>query len=124
MSRATILFSSPDRPGLVARLSGFFFDLGLNILEASNYTDLFSERGPRFYMRLVVDLTGLTKADPAKLGGSATRSSMETTFAERVAKPREGRLRRSRRPCGGDGHEGSDVPLRSRAAPEARRAAL
>src|SRR5688572_18110325 len=40
MTRATILFSAPDRPGLVARLSGFFFELGLNILEASNYTDL------------------------------------------------------------------------------------
>jgi formyltetrahydrofolate deformylase len=90
MSRATLLFSSPDRPGLVARLSGFFFDLGLNILEASNYTDLHGERGPRFYMRLVVDLTGLTNADPAKLGGSATRTSMEAAFTERVAKPLEG----------------------------------
>ncbi len=90
MSRATILFSSPDRPGLVARLSGFFFDLGLNILEASNYTDLYGERGPRFYMRLVVDLAGLDKADPAKLGGSVTRSAMEAAFTERVAKPLEG----------------------------------
>ena len=47
MSRATILFSGPDRPGLVARLSGFFYELGLNILEASNFTDLHSERGAR-----------------------------------------------------------------------------
>jgi formyltetrahydrofolate deformylase len=91
MSRATILFSSPDRPGLVAKLSGFFSDLGLNILEASNYTDLFGERGARFYMRLVVDLVGLSNATAVSaLGGSATRSAMETAFAERVAKPFEG----------------------------------
>lgn len=91
MSRATILFSSPDRPGLVAKLSGFFSDLGLNILEASNYTDLFGERGARFYMRLVVDLGGLSNATATNaLGGSATRSAMENAFAERVAKPLEG----------------------------------
>ncbi len=91
MSRATILFSSPDRPGLVARLSGFFFELGLNILEAGNYTDLHGERGPRFYMRLVVDLSGLTHPQAHdKLGGSATRTSMEKAFEERVAKSNEG----------------------------------
>jgi formyltetrahydrofolate deformylase len=91
MSRATILFSSPDSSGLVARLSGFFAELGLNILEASNYTDLGGERGARFYMRLVVDLSGLSGPHAhAKLDGSATRSSMETAFAERIAKPLQG----------------------------------
>ena len=45
MTRATILFASPDRPGLVAKLSGFFAEMGLNILEAGNYTDLHGERG-------------------------------------------------------------------------------
>jgi formyltetrahydrofolate deformylase len=88
MNRATILFSSPDRPGLVARLSGFFYELGLNILEASNYTDLHGERGSRFYMRIVVDLEGLANAEThGKLGGSATRGAMESTFDERIAKP-------------------------------------
>src|SRR5262249_5702238 len=91
MSRGTILFSSPDRPGLVARLSGFFYDLGLNILEASNYPDRHGERGARFYMRLVVDLAGLANPEAHdKLGGSATRSSMEAAFTERVARPLEG----------------------------------
>jgi formyltetrahydrofolate deformylase len=79
MTRATILFSSPDRPGLVARLSGFFFELGLNILEASNYTDLQGERGARFYMRLVVDL-----------GNASTRSGLETAFDEKIGRPLEG----------------------------------
>ncbi|MBX3259185.1 MAG: formyltetrahydrofolate deformylase [Labilithrix sp.] len=91
MSRATILFSAPDRPGLVARLSGFFYELGLNILEASNYTDLHGERGARFYMRVVVDLAGLAAPQAHdKLGGSATRSAMEAAFAERIAAPLEG----------------------------------
>ena len=91
MSRATILFSAPDRPGLVARLSGFFYELGLNILEASNYTDLHGERGARFYMRLVVELAGLAAPEAhRKLGGSATRAAMEAAFAERIATPLEG----------------------------------
>jgi formyltetrahydrofolate deformylase len=91
MSRATLLFSSPDRPGLVARLSGFFFELGLNIVEASNYTDLHGERGPRFYMRLVVDLGGLSSPQAhEKLGGSSTRSTMEAAFTERIGSPLEG----------------------------------
>jgi formyltetrahydrofolate deformylase len=91
MSRATILFSGPDRPGLVARLSGFFAELGLNILEASNYTDLHGARGARFYMRLVVDLGGLSGPEAhAKLGGSSTRSAMEFAFAERITTPLEG----------------------------------
>jgi formyltetrahydrofolate deformylase len=91
MSRATFLFSGPDRPGLVARLSGFFYELGLNILEASNYTDLHGQRGSRFYMRLVVDLGGLSAPQAhAKLGGSSTRTAMEAAFAEHIGKPLEG----------------------------------
>jgi formyltetrahydrofolate deformylase len=79
MGRATLLFSGPDRPGLVARLSGFFYELGMNILEASNYTDLVGERGPRFYMRLVVDL-----------GSGTTKSALEEAIAEKIGKPLEG----------------------------------
>jgi formyltetrahydrofolate deformylase len=84
---ATVLFSAPDHPGLVARLSGFFYELGLNILEASNFTDLHGERGPRFFMRLVVDLGGLSGPEAhARLGGSATRAALEAAFAERIAR--------------------------------------
>jgi formyltetrahydrofolate deformylase len=79
MNRATILFAGPDRPGLVARLSGFFAERSLNILEASNYTDLHGERAPRFYMRLVVDL-----------GTATTRATMETSFATEIATPLSG----------------------------------
>jgi formyltetrahydrofolate deformylase len=79
MTRATILFASPDRPGLVAKLSGFFAEMGINILEASNYTDLHGERGARFYMRLVVDLTPAT-----------TRATMESAFTDQIAGPLNG----------------------------------
>lgn len=54
---ATYLVSSPDAPGLVARLAGFFFERSMNIVDASNHTDPYSEGGSRFFMRLVVDLS-------------------------------------------------------------------
>src|SRR5688572_16014301 len=54
---ATFLITAPDQPGLVARFAGFFYNAGLNIVDASNHTDAFTENGPRFFMRLVVDLS-------------------------------------------------------------------
>lgn len=69
-SRATFLFASPDQPGLVARLAGFFYSLGLNIVDSSTHSD-----GPRFFMRIVVDL-----------GAATTRRSLETGFGELAAK--------------------------------------
>jgi formyltetrahydrofolate deformylase len=85
---ATFLFSAPDQPGLVARLSGFFYGLGLNIVDASNHTDVHCERGPRFFMRIVVDLTGLgAPGAREKLGESASRRSMEEAFTKELAGP-------------------------------------
>lgn len=85
---ATLLFSAPDRPGLVARLAGFFSELGLNIVDAANFTDTGGERGARFFMRLVVDLGGLSSAEAhAKLGGSATRAALEEAFRDRIGTP-------------------------------------
>jgi len=80
--RATFLFSAPDQPGLVARLAGFFYELGLNIVDAGNHTDPYAEGAPRFVMRLVVDLTRLTTpAATQGLGGSASRRALEEAFA-------------------------------------------
>jgi formyltetrahydrofolate deformylase len=81
---AVFLVSAPDQPGLVARLAGFFYALGLNIVDASNHTDEAVEgSGPRFFMRLVVDLGGLASpVAQGKLGGSATRRALETSFGE------------------------------------------
>ena len=83
---ATFLFAAPDQPGLVAQLAGFFYELGLNIVEASNHPDLHAEGRPRFFMRLVIDLGGLSTAGAqAALGGSASRRAMEERFTERVS---------------------------------------
>jgi formyltetrahydrofolate deformylase len=72
---ATILVSAPDAPGLVARLAGFFFERRLNIVDASNHTDPFTEAGgPRFFMRLVVDVTALP----------ATRKALESELSALV----------------------------------------
>ena len=85
VDRATFLVAAPDQPGLVARLAGFFYTLGLNIVDAGNHTDARPGAPPRFFMRLVVDLSSLAspKAQQA-LGGSATRASMEDSFARLV----------------------------------------
>jgi formyltetrahydrofolate deformylase len=78
---ATFLFRSPDHPGLVARLAGFFYGAGLNIVDASNHTDVHADAGPRFFMRLVVDLGGLVSPAAGRaLGGSATRGALEAAF--------------------------------------------
>jgi formyltetrahydrofolate deformylase len=81
---ATFLVAAPDRPGLVARLAGFFSELGLNITDASNHTDVFTESGvPRFFMRLVVDLAHLNSPQAMQgLGGSSTRKSLTEAFAK------------------------------------------
>jgi formyltetrahydrofolate deformylase len=79
---ATFLVSAPDQPGLVARLSGFFYELGLNIVDASNHTDLHAEAGARFFMRLVVALDGLASPKAAERLGSAGRRALEASFAK------------------------------------------
>ncbi len=87
MSKAFFLVSAPDRTGLVARFAGFFSRLGLNIVDASNHTEVFSEgAGARFFMRLVVDLAQLVSAEAAAgLGGSTTRRALEDAFAQVAA---------------------------------------
>ena len=85
-THAVFLVAAPDRPGLVARLAGFFFEAGLNIVDASNHTDAHSDGPARFYMRIVVDLAGLSSpAAAARLGGSATRSALVAGFGELTA---------------------------------------
>lgn len=83
---ATFLVAAPDQSGLVARLAGFFYQAGLNIVDASNHTDVYVEEGPRFYLRMVVDVSGLaTPAASEALGGSASRSALEKSFADLAA---------------------------------------
>lgn len=73
MPRGTFLISAPDQPGLVARLSGFFYERRLNIVDASNHSEG-DAPDARFFMRLVVDLGKET----------TTRRSIEEAFATLV----------------------------------------
>lgn len=83
---ATFLIAAPDQSGLVARLAGFFYQAGLNIVDASNHTDTYVDEGARFYMRMVVDISGLSAPSAgAALGGSSSRSALERAFGELAA---------------------------------------
>jgi formyltetrahydrofolate deformylase len=83
---ATFLVAAADQPGLVARLAGFFYQAGLNIVDASNHTDVYVEDGARFYLRMVVDVSGLsTPAASEALGGSSSRAALERSFGDLAA---------------------------------------
>lgn len=82
-AHALFLVSAPDQPGLVARLAGFFYAAGLNIVDAGNHTDAYAEGGARFFMRIVVDLAGLSRpAASEALRGSASRGALEAAFGD------------------------------------------
>ena len=55
-----LTLSCPDRTGIVARVSGFLFERGANILDAQQYDD--PETG-RFFMRVVFDPAGAAAED-------------------------------------------------------------
>lgn len=76
--RATFLLATRDQPGLVARVAGFFYERNLNIVEAANCSDAYGENGPRFFLRMSVDLAGWSPA--ADLAGS--RRALEDDFDE------------------------------------------
>ena len=67
-----LLVSCPDRPGLIAQVSGFLADSGLNIVDADQHA---TAEG-RFFMRMVFD------AVPAP-----QRAELERRFAAEVAGP-------------------------------------
>ena len=57
MKKFTLLISCIDRPGIVATVSSFLYETGLNILESNQFGDL---KTGRFFMRVA-----FTTADPA-----------------------------------------------------------
>ncbi|MCZ8135502.1 MAG: formyltetrahydrofolate deformylase [Porphyrobacter sp.] len=64
----------PDRPGITARVTGFLFERGCNILDAQQFNDRAGNGGEdRFFMRVVFDPDGSTaeglRADFAALAG-------------------------------------------------------
>ena len=69
-----LLLACPDRPGLIAAVSGFLADAGLNIVDADQHS---SHEG-RFFMRMAFE--------PAPEG---ERAALYERFAEQIASPFE-----------------------------------
>jgi formyltetrahydrofolate deformylase len=67
-----LLLACPDQPGLIARVSGFLADSGLNIVDADQH----STAAGRFFMRMVFD------AVPAD-----AQQELERRFAAEVGEP-------------------------------------
>jgi formyltetrahydrofolate deformylase len=72
---ARLLVDCADRPGIVARVSGFLYELGANIISSHQYSS--DPTGGRFYLRTEFILDSL----------SSERDAFERSFAERVAQP-------------------------------------
>ena len=73
-STSRLLLACPDRPGLIATVSGFLAEAGLNIVDADQH----STKEGRFFMRMVFD------SPPAEQS-----EALQQRFAEEVAGPRE-----------------------------------
>ena len=73
-STTRLLLACPDRPGLIARVSGFLADAGLNIVDADQH----STAEGRFFMRMVFT--------PVPAG---EREELQRRFQEEVAGPFE-----------------------------------
>ncbi|MDZ4274681.1 MAG: formyltetrahydrofolate deformylase [Erythrobacter sp.] len=92
MAQPLILtLACPDRPGITARVTGFLFERGCNILDAQQFNDRAEAGGTdRFFMRVVFDPDGSTaeglRADFAAL-------AVEYAFEWKMA--REDRPRRT-----------------------------
>jgi formyltetrahydrofolate deformylase len=74
--RATFLLATRDQPGLVARVASFFYERNINIVEAANCSDAYGEGGPRFFLRMSVDLAGFGSDAPPV----ASRRALENDF--------------------------------------------
>ncbi|HEX5713566.1 MAG TPA: formyltetrahydrofolate deformylase [Solirubrobacterales bacterium] len=73
-STTRLLLACPDQPGLIARVSGFLADAGLNIVDADQH----STAEGRFFMRMVFDPV------PAD-----ERERLQARFATELAEPYE-----------------------------------
>ncbi len=91
-----LTLACPDRPGITARVTGFLFERGCNILDAQQFND----RGPhegdraggtdRFFMRVVFDPDGSTAE---RLRADFAALAVEYAFEWKMA--REDRPRRT-----------------------------
>jgi formyltetrahydrofolate deformylase len=72
--KSRLLLACPDRPGLIAAVSGFLADAGLNIVDADQH----SSGGGRLFMRMVFDSVP-----------DGERQALYNRFEEEVARPLE-----------------------------------
>jgi formyltetrahydrofolate deformylase len=94
---ARLLIDCADRPGIVAAVSGFLYELGANIVSSHQYSS--DPIGGRFYLRTELILEELEGGTPrpavrgvaarAGEGPSEARERFERDFSERVAEPFE-----------------------------------
>jgi formyltetrahydrofolate deformylase len=80
-STSRLLLACPDRPGLIATVSGFLADAGLNIVDADQH----STGEGRFFMRMVFDSVAAAERDALQRRFReeiAGRLEMEHRFAE------------------------------------------
>ena len=86
-----LTLACPDQPGITARVTGFLFDRGCNILDAQQFNDRAEAGGAdRFFMRVVFDPDGSdAPALRAEFAGLAHSLSMGWKMA------RQGRPRRT-----------------------------
>jgi formyltetrahydrofolate deformylase len=73
-STSRLLLACPDRPGLIARVSGFLADAGLNIVDADQH----STAEGRFFMRMVFDSVPAEESE-----------ALQRRFEEEVSRPFE-----------------------------------
>lgn len=78
-----LTLACPDRPGITARVTGFLFERGCNILDAQQFNDRAEAGGTdRFFMRVVFDPDGATRdALRADFAGLAAEFAMEWKMA-------------------------------------------
>ncbi|HEU5252235.1 MAG TPA: formyltetrahydrofolate deformylase [Solirubrobacterales bacterium] len=69
-----LLLACPDQPGLIARVSGFLAESGLNIVDVDQH----STAEGRFFMRMVFDQVA-----------AAERDALELRFAKEIGEPFE-----------------------------------
>ena len=74
MQRAVLLWQCPDRPGIIARLSGLLFEHGGNILSSDQYTT--DAANGRFFIRIEFVFDGNRHA------ASKLESAIETAASE------------------------------------------
>ena len=75
---ARLLVGCPDRPGIVAAVSGFLFQRGANIVSSHQYSS--DPSGGRFFLRMEFFLEGAHEDAPA-------RERLREDFAREVAGP-------------------------------------